>query len=87
MPTSPTANVQLGIASGLDLQSLTTKLLQAEAAPTANALKRKEDAVQAKISAFGDVKTSLSSLQDLVKGLTSMETYQNGALAASIPPC
>lgn len=52
----------LGSGSGLDLSGLLTSLMQAEQIPLTQ-LQVKEATVQAKISAFGSLKSTLSSLK------------------------
>jgi flagellar hook-associated protein 2 len=52
----------LGTGSGLDLNALLTNLMSAEQAPLV-ALKKIEASYQARISSFGTVQSSLSSLQ------------------------
>lgn len=52
----------LGSGSGLDLSGLLTSLMQAEQIPLTQ-LQVKEATVQAKISAFGSLKSTLSALQ------------------------
>ena len=57
----------LGVGSGLDLNSLLSNLMQAEQQPLL-ALQRKEASFQARISALGSLKGSLSSLQTAAQG-------------------
>lgn len=52
----------LGTGSGLDLESLVTKLMSVEQAPL-TALKKKETSVNTKISSLGTLKSKLSALQ------------------------
>lgn len=52
----------LGVGSGLDLESMVTKLMSAERAPI-DALTTKITSAQAKISLFGTLSTKLSALQ------------------------
>ncbi len=59
----------LGSGSGLDLESLVTKLMQVEQQPLV-ALNTKEGKVQAKISALGSLKAALSTLQGTASALT-----------------
>uniref|UniRef100_Q47HZ3 Flagellar hook-associated protein 2 n=1 Tax=Dechloromonas aromatica (strain RCB) TaxID=159087 RepID=Q47HZ3_DECAR len=58
----------LGAGSGLDLESLVTKLMSVEKAPL-NALTKKESAVNTKISAFGTLSSKLSALQTAAQAL------------------
>ena len=59
-----------GIGSGLDVASLVTKLMAAEQAPL-TALDKKEASYQAKLSAFGSLKSSLAALQTAAKALST----------------
>lgn len=52
----------LGVGSGLDLESMVTKLMSAERAPI-DSLTTKITSAQAKISLFGSLSTKLSALQ------------------------
>jgi len=52
----------LGAGSGLDLESLVTKLMTAESTPL-TALKKKQATVETKISALGKLTSALSALQ------------------------
>ncbi len=70
----------LGIGSGLELGTLLSNLMAAEKIPLAK-LQRQEAGVQNKVSAYGQLRSSLSSLLDAVKSLTS--TKFNGASGAS----
>ena len=58
----------LGTGSGLDLNALLTNLMSAEQAPLV-ALKKIEASYQARISSFGTVQSSLSSLQSAVNAM------------------
>lgn len=65
-----------GLGSGLDINGLVTKLVSAESTPITTSLDKKEAALQAKISAFGSFKGSLSSLQDSLTALSKPQTFQ-----------
>jgi len=58
----------LGVGSGLDLSSLLTNLMTAEQQPLL-ALQKKEASVQARISALGTLKGSLSAVQTAAQSL------------------
>jgi len=60
----------LGIGSGLDLNGLVTKLMEAEKLPL-TALAKKEADFQAKLTAYGTLKGAFSSFQTAVRGLSS----------------
>jgi len=58
----------LGVGSGLDLESLVTKLMTAESA-SLTVLQRKETSYNSKISALGTLKSKLSALQTAAAAL------------------
>jgi flagellar hook-associated protein 2 len=61
-----------GIGSGLDIESLVTKLMTVEKQPL-KVLDTKEADFNAKLSAFGTLKSALSSLQTAAKALNTQE--------------
>lgn len=65
-----------GIGSGLDITSLVDQLVTAERAPVENRLNSKEATVQAKLSAYGMLKSALSSFQTTVAGLAEASAFQ-----------
>lgn len=58
-----------GIGSGINIESLVTQLIQAEGEPATNRLNKKEATWQADFSAYGSLKSALSSFQSAVKAL------------------
>ncbi|MBK1647609.1 flagellar filament capping protein FliD [Rhabdochromatium marinum] len=62
-----------GIGSGLDLQGLVSQLVAAERAPIENRLNRQESTLQAKISAYGSLRGSLSTIESPLKRLSEFE--------------
>lgn len=66
----------LGSGSGMDLNGLIDKLMTAEKAPL-QALVLKEASYQAKISAYGSVKSALSAFQTAVKSLSSVQGFKS----------
>jgi flagellar hook-associated protein 2 len=56
-----------GIGSGIDVESLVSQLVAAESQPATNRLNTKEAKLQASLSAFGSLKSALSSFQSTVK--------------------
>ena len=78
----------LGSGSGLDLSGLLTSLMQTEQLPLV-ALQKKEASYQARISAYGSLKSTLSSLQSAALSLTPgtgvsiNEKYQTASAAIS----
>lgn len=59
----------LGVGSGLDLQTLLTKLVSAEGAPRLASLANKEAGIKADISAFGTLKSALDKLRTVAASL------------------
>jgi flagellar hook-associated protein 2 len=59
----------LGVGSGLDLEGLVTKLITNEGKPRFDRLATKEAKVQANISAFGSLKSSLDKLRTAANDL------------------
>jgi flagellar hook-associated protein 2 len=58
-----------GVGSGIDIESLVTKLIAAEGQPATNRINKKEATWQADLSAYGSLKSALSSFQTAVKSL------------------
>lgn len=58
-----------GLGSGLDINSLVKQLMSAEQQPM-NQIKKQESATNSKISAYGQLSSSISALQSALKGLT-----------------
>lgn len=72
----------LGIGSGLNLSNLLTSLMAMEQKPL-NDLTTKEATVQAKISAYGSMSSSVSSLQSAVDALKSSTLYSKNTATSS----
>ena len=70
----------LGVGSGLDLESLVTKLLQAEGQPRLKGLAAKEAKVQANISAFGSLKSSLDKFRTAANSLNDATAIGRAAV-------
>lgn len=73
----------LGSGSGLDLSGLLEKLVEAESKPTTNRLNLKEAETQAKISAFGNLKSALSELSTLAAELKNLSKFQQRTATSS----
>ena len=71
-----------GIGSNLDVNSIVTGLMSTEQGPLNNVTKQKT-AIQAKISAFGSLKSSLSSFQTAVANLATNEKFNAQAIKVS----
>jgi len=68
----------LGVGSGLDLQSLLTNLVAAEKQPI-TLLQTQQSSYKTKISAYGNISSKLSTLQNAANALkspTSLESYK-----------
>ncbi|MCV6605986.1 MAG: flagellar hook protein, partial [Porticoccaceae bacterium] len=64
-----------GVGSGLDLESLVTRLVDAERTPVETRLVRRESALTAELSAFGAFQGALSSFQGSLSSLTQLSTF------------
>ncbi len=65
-----------GLGSGMDINGLVTKLMEAERTPVVTRLDKAEAKIQAKISALGTFKSSLSSVRDSLSALGKLQTFQ-----------
>lgn len=65
-----------GLGSGLDVNGLVTQLVAAERSATDQRLERKELVANAQLTAFGAMKSALSTFQNSLAKLTSPATYQ-----------
>lgn len=63
-----------GIGSGIDIESLITKLLSVERVPITQVSKQ-TDGLKTELSAFGKTQSTLSSLRDAAAKLTNIDTY------------
>ncbi|MFN3304274.1 MAG: flagellar filament capping protein FliD [Roseateles sp.] len=73
-----------GIGSGLDIESLVSKLVAAERTPITQLTKRTEG-LKTELSVFGKIQSALSTLRDAASRLTSPGTW-SGTLATSSDP-
>lgn len=64
-----------GIGSGLDINSIVSQLVSAERAPTENRLNSKESLIQARLSAFGSLKSALTNFQSSLSTLKNADNY------------
>jgi flagellar hook-associated protein 2 len=71
-----------GLGSGLDIGGIVSQLVAAEGQPASFRLDRREAEYQAKISALGSLKSSLSDVQSALGGLTAFGDFQ-GRTASS----
>jgi flagellar hook-associated protein 2 len=63
-----------GIGSGLDIESLISKLMAVERQPIAQ-LKTRTDGLKTQLSAYGKVQSSLAAMRDAAAKLTKPETW------------
>ncbi|MBL0727677.1 flagellar filament capping protein FliD [Piscinibacter sp. HJYY11] len=63
-----------GIGSGLDVESIVTKLMSIEERPVTQ-LKTQASTIQTKISAFGQLQSALSTFRDAANSLTRANTW------------
>jgi flagellar hook-associated protein 2 len=83
MPVSGANNsTSLSSGSNIDVNGLVTKLMAVEQKPL-TAIKAKETSYQAKISAFGQVKSALSAFQTSLQGLGSNTKFQGNNATSS----
>jgi flagellar hook-associated protein 2 len=71
-----------GIGSGLDINGLVTKLMEAEQAPL-KALAKKEADYQAKLTAYGTLKGAFASFQTSAKGLSTANKFSTAKASAA----
>lgn len=64
-----------GVGSGLDIGGIVKQLVAAERAPQQNRLDSKEARVQSQLSAYGSLKSSLSSFQNSLSALSDADTF------------
>ena len=74
-----------GIGSGLDIDSLVTQLVNAEAAPTTQRLDRQQAEFDANLSGLGQFSSALASFQSALGGLTNINNYQNRTVDLNNP--
>jgi flagellar hook-associated protein 2 len=64
-----------GVGSGLDVNSIITQLMAIERQPI-DRLTAKQNIVNAQISAYGQLKSKVSSFQSAMEGLSSLSSFQ-----------
>ena len=70
-----------GLGSGLDIEGLVTGLINAESLPKLALFASKTEKATSLISGFGEISSSLASLQSSLTALESADTF--GAISAS----
>ncbi|MDV2856435.1 flagellar filament capping protein FliD [Oceanimonas sp. CAM02] len=78
------AGIQLpGVGSGFPIQSFVDATVQAERAPKENALNRKQESLDVRISSYASLKKELDAFQKSLKDLTSKEAFQKRSVTLS----
>lgn len=72
----------LGTGSGLDLSGMLTKLMSVEQQPL-KALDTKEASYQAKLSAYGTLKSAVSALNDTTSALAAQSLFTSNSASSS----
>ncbi len=72
-----------GLGSGLDVAGIVSQLVEVERQPVAQRLDRKEANLQARLSAFGVLKSAISSFQDSLAVLSDTSGFQARTGASS----
>ena len=67
--------ISSGIGSGLDIAGLVQNLVAAEAAPVETRIGKQEARAQAKLSAFGSLKSALSQFRDKLDIMKSLDSF------------
>lgn len=73
----------LGIGSGLDLESIITAYIDAEAIPQEIRLQEKEERLNLELSGVGSFKSSLSSFKDILAKLTESDAFNKQVTTSS----
>jgi flagellar hook-associated protein 2 len=63
-----------GVGSGLDVESIVSKLMEVEKAPLTQ-LQTKQTGIQTKVSAFASLKSAISTFRDAARALTTPSTW------------
>ncbi|WP_027852675.1 flagellar filament capping protein FliD [Marinobacterium litorale] len=71
----------LGGGSGVDTTSLVSSLVEAERAPQESRLDRRQDKLEAQISAYGTLKSALSEFQGVLSPLANADTFNARSVA------
>ncbi|MDT8999342.1 flagellar filament capping protein FliD [Paucibacter sp. APW11] len=79
--TGPALN-SAGIGSGLDVNSIVTKLMSIEAQPVTD-LQQATTKLQTKISSYGQIQSAISAMQDAARKLNTPETWAAATATSS----
>jgi len=74
-----------GIGSGLDVNGILDKIVTAERTPTENRLNLKEAKLQAELTAFGTLKSSVSTFQSSLGKLSDPSLFNSSSVTVSNP--
>ncbi|MEW6764738.1 MAG: flagellar filament capping protein FliD [Pseudomonadota bacterium] len=72
-----------GLATGMDINGIVAQLVRAEGQPAKNLLDRQEARLDARLSAFGKLKGTMSAFQTALKKLDALETFSARKVTAS----
>ncbi len=72
-----------GVGSGLDIEGLVTQLLAAEGQPQTQRLNRREAELQSKLSAFGQFRSAVATLQGALEPLTDIDRFRGRTVAVA----
>lgn len=75
--------ISSGIGSGLDIAGIVQGLVAAEGQPVETRIAQKEAKAQAKLSAFGSLKSALSSLRDKLDAMKTLDGFISRKAASS----
>lgn len=81
--TSPSGISFSGLGSGLDIQGIVTQLVNAEGAPQQQLLTNQQTSFNATLSALGQLKSGLSSVQTAIDGLRNLDTFRTRTATVS----
>lgn len=72
-----------GVGSGIDIESLISKLVAAEGQPVQNRLDRSEARLQAQLSALGTFQGAVAAFRGVVGGFTAESVFQSSTITSS----
>ncbi len=72
-----------GLGSGIDINSVVSQLVEAQRAPQMQRLDLREAELQARLSAFGSLKSAVSALRDSLASLKTLSTYRGRSVDSS----
>ena len=74
-----------GIGSGLDINSIVSQLVAAERSPVETRLNSKESLIQARLSAFGSLKSALTNFKASLSTLKNPESFTKRSATVGDP--